>query len=267
MLMSKKLGIPFTFEAHAVDIFVKPCLKALEKRMREASATTTISYYNRDYLHKLTNINIKKIHVVRACPVIDKFKCVKRNPEVLSILTVGRLVEKKGIKYGILAIKELIKDYPEIQYSIVGSGLLETELKSLARLVDLQNNVRFLGNLDDNSLIDELRKATIFILPCVIAKNEDRDGIPVSLMESMYLRIPTVSTNISGISELIEDRREGFLVEPGNFEQLASAIKTLLENENLRITMGVNGRKKIVTQFNIHKEARKLLEIWETNRK
>ena len=175
MLISGFTKIPFTFTAHASDIFIDPNVEALRERMRSASAVITPSYFNRDYLHDLTGISREKIHVVRACPIIDKFKGVKRKEKDFTITTVGRLVEKKGIKYGILAVKKLVKEYPEIRYRVIGSGPLENELKGLVRSLDLEKNVEFLGNLDDNSLIEELSKTTVFILPCVRAKNGDLD--------------------------------------------------------------------------------------------
>jgi colanic acid/amylovoran biosynthesis glycosyltransferase len=263
MLISKLTSVPFTFTAHAFDIFINPAVKALNERMKNASVAITPSYYNKKYLHNLTGIDKDKIRVVRACPNMERFKSIKRDEDAFTILTIGRLVEKKGIKYGILAVKELIKDYSEIQYKIVGSGPLESELRGLAKSLNLGNNVKFLGSLDSNSLMDELSKATIFILPCVRSENGDMDGIPVSLMDSMYLQIPTISTNISGIQELIENGKEGLLAEPKNVEQLANVIKTLLEDKDLRVKMEWNGRKKIEKDFNIHTEVEKLLKVWE----
>jgi colanic acid/amylovoran biosynthesis glycosyltransferase len=262
MLMSEKLLIPFTFTGHANDIFVKPSVSSLKKRMKQASAIIVPSNYNRKYLHKLTGINETKIRVVRACPLIDKFSDVKRKQKFPIVVSVGRFVEKKGIKDGILSIKTLTKFYPEIQYRIIGSGVLENELRSLANSLDISKNVVFLGNVSDDLQIDELSKATIFILPCIKGRNGDVDGIPVSLMEAMYSRIPVISTTLSGIPELIQNGKEGLLVEPGNVGQMVDAIETLLKNDDLRSKMGERGKEKIVLDFNIHKEVEKLIAIW-----
>lgn len=261
MLMSKKLDIPFTFTAHAFDIFINPNIKVLKKRMKNASAVITPSYYNRDYLYNLTGIDKEKIHVIRACTNIDKFETIKKNKDV-TILSGGRLVEKKGIKYGILSVKELIKDFPNIQYNVIGSGPLENELKNLISSLNLENNVKFFGSLDSNSVRNELSRATIFILPCVRAKNGDLDVCPLALQEAMLAKIPVISTNMGSVPELIENGKEGFLVKSRNVKQLVDSIKTLLENKKLRIKMGENGRKKIEKEFNIHKEIEKLLKIW-----
>ena len=247
MLMSKLTGLSFTFTAHALDIFIDPDVKALEERMENASAVIAISEYNKKYLQSI--YNNKKIFVVRACPNLEKLNKIRRDPEQFEILTVGRLVEKKGIKYGILAMREVVKEFPEVQYIIVGSGPQSAELKKLAKSLGLENNVRFLGAVDERTLMAEFSKATVFILPCVKAKNGDMDGIPVSLMEAMYLQIPVVSTNISGIPELIENGKEGLLVEPKNVRQLVNAIKILLEDKDLRIKMGLNGKRKIENRY------------------
>jgi len=261
MLMSKLTGLSFTFTAHAFDIFINPDVKALRERMENASAVIAISEYNKKYLQSIYNNN--RIFVVRACPNLEKLNKIKRVPEQFRILTVGRLVEKKGIKYGILAMMKIVKEFPEVQYIIVGSGPQSVELKKLTKSLGLENNVRFLGAVDERTLMTEFSKATVFILPCVKAKNGDMDGIPVSLMEAMYLQIPVVSTNISGIPELIENGKEGFLVEPENVEQLANALKILLQDENMRTKMGKRGRKKIEEKFNIHKEVEKLERVWK----
>jgi len=262
MLISKLTGIPFTFTAHAFDIFINPDVKALKERTENASAVITPSYYNKNYLHDLTGVDWDKIHVVRACTNIERFKTIKKDKSNFRILSVGRLVEKKGIEYAILAIKELIKDYPKIQYRIVGSGPLESELKGLVKSLNLENNVHFLGNLEGDLLMDELSKATIFVLPCIKARNGDLDVCPLTLQEAMIVKIPTISTNISGIPELIENGKEGFLVEPKNVEQLTNIIRILLEDENLRKRLGENGREKAEKEFNIHKEVGKLVEVW-----
>lgn len=262
LCISQLTDLPFTFTGHAFDIFIAPNVKALRERMEKSSAVITPSYYNRDYLHNLTGISPEKIHVVRACSNIERFKSIARDEDGFTILTVGRLVQKKGIAYGILAIKELIKEFPRIHYKIIGSGPLEHDLKELVESLNLQNNVSFLGSLDGNSLMDELSRATIFVLPCIKADNGDLDGCPLTLQEAMIAQVPVISSNIASIPELIENGKEGFLIESKNVEQLGCAIKTLLEDKALRIKMGENGRKKIKEEFNIHTEVDKLLEIW-----
>jgi len=265
MILSRNLKIPFTLTAHAYDIFVDSNITDLREKFEKfenASAIITPSYYNMEYLYNL-GINKNKIYVIRACPNIDKLKNLDRKEDGFTILSISRLVEKKGIDYGILAVEEIVKEYPETVYKIIGSGPLEKKLKMMITSLKLQNNVKIIGNLSDGALNNELSRATIFILPCIKAKNGDMDGIPVSLMESMYLRIPTISTDISGIPELIEDKITGLLVESENIDQLAGAIKKLLRDKDLRIKIENNGRKKVEEDFNLHKEVGKLVKVWD----
>lgn len=262
MLMSKLSSTPYTFTAHAFDIFIATDARALEERAKNASAVLTVSHYNKDYIRSLTKIEEEKIHVIRPCIDTNNLKDVKREEENHSIITVARLVEKKGIKYAILAVQKLIRDYPKIQYRIVGSGPLEKELNIMVKTLGLDEYVKFLGSLDDESLNRELGRASVFVLPCIKARNGDMDGLPLSAMEAMAVGIPVISTNISGIPELIENGREGFLVEPESEDQLAGAIRKLLDNKALRNEMGKNGKKKIEKDYNIHKEVKKLIGVW-----
>ncbi len=263
MQVSRRTAIPFTFTCHAFDIFIKPNAEVMRKHMEAAAKVITPSYYNKAYLHSLTGVSEEKIQVIRACTNIDKFKSVERQEGKCRILSVGRLVEKKGYRYAIMAVKQLTTEFPKIQLRIVGSGPLERALKSLVNSLRLDTNVTFLGSLSSGSLTEELAKATLFALPCVRAKNGDMDACPLTLQEAMLARIPVISTNIGSIPELITDGREGSLVDERNVEQLAHAIKTLLYNADLRREMGEAGRKKIEKEFNTHTEVGKLIKVWQ----
>jgi Glycosyltransferase len=263
MLVSQETGIPFTFTCHAYDIFINPNVEVMRKHMEAAAKVITISNYNRDYLQKLTGMGKGKIEVIRACPILDKFNGIERNESGFEILTVARLVEKKGIKYGILAVAELVKEFPQLSYKIIGGGPLEKELQALVKSLDLEHNVEFLGWTSDETLLAEVSQATMVLLPCVQAENGDQDGIPVTLMEAMYSQTPVISTNISGIPELIEDGKQGLLVEPKNIEQLVIAIRTLLSDTDLRARMGKVAKEKVEREFNIHTEVEKLLHVWK----
>ena len=116
--------------------------------------------------------------------------------------------------------------------------------------------------MDNFSALKMVANSDIFVLPCIRSKNGDMDGTPTALMEAMALEVPVISTKISGIPELIENGKEGFLVEAENVEQLANALKILLQDEDMRTKMGRRGRKKIEEKFNIHKEVEKLERVW-----
>jgi glycosyltransferase involved in cell wall biosynthesis len=192
-----------------------------------------------------------------------KFKKIKRNPESVQILSVARLVEKKGLKYGIKAVGKLKEEYPELKYKIVGSGDKKDDLKDIARRNNIEESITFLDNVNDKILLNEIKSATLFILPAVIAENGDRDVCPLALQEAMIAETPVISTNIASIPELIEDGKSGILVEPRNSRELANEISELLGNDELRKKLGRKGKKKVESEFNINQEVDKLLSVWE----
>jgi colanic acid/amylovoran biosynthesis glycosyltransferase len=125
--------------------------------------------------------------------------------------------------------------------------------------------VRFLGNISNDGVDYYYDLATVFVLPCVKAPDGDMDGIPVALMEAMASGIPVVSTNISGIPELIEDGKSGILVPEKDPRGLAEAIKAILSDVDMRKKFAVEGRKKVVSDFNIRDVAEKLNQLFASH--
>jgi colanic acid/amylovoran biosynthesis glycosyltransferase len=265
MRLSKKLEIPYTFTGHAIDIFANVDIQSLKERMQNSSRTITPSYYNSNYLQQITGISEEKIAIVRACTMLEKFRSILKKDKGNIILSVGRLVEKKGMEYAILGISELVSEYPEIKYRIIGSGPLENKLKSLVFSLNLQKTVTFLGSLDDHDYLEELKCASIFILPCIRAMNGDMDACPLTIQEAMIAKTPVISTRFASIPELIEHKKEGLLVNPKRPSEIADALRILLEDKRLRSKLGQNGRRKIEEEFNIKKEVPKLVKIWESS--
>jgi glycosyltransferase involved in cell wall biosynthesis len=112
-------------------------------------------------------------------------------------------------------------------------------------------------------LKEYLNQADIFVLPSLTADNGDMDGIPISLMEAMAMEIPTVSTFVSGIPELIEDGKSGLLVREKDAVALANALQQLLEDEALRKRLGREGRQKILRDFDIDKNVSQLSALFK----
>jgi glycosyltransferase involved in cell wall biosynthesis len=140
---------------------------------------------------------------------------------------------------------------------------MESEIENQIEELRLADTVELLGNVTDKRLIAELDEASCFLLPCIVADSGDQDGIPVSLMEAMAMETPPISTNVSGIPELIDDRLNGFTVEPKNTDELAEAISSMLGSPEKQRRFGTHGRKKVINEFNIEKEAVKLESVFE----
>ena len=123
-------------------------------------------------------------------------------------------------------------------------------------------SVRLVGKVFQEELLDYLAQADIFCLPCVVASDGDMDGIPNTLMEAMAVEIPTVSTTVSGIPELIQDGTTGLLVPPGDPVSLANALATLLDHGDLRLRLGKAGRDHVAKEFEIGRNVDRLMDVF-----
>lgn len=253
LIANELLGIPFSFTAHAMDIYRDPLL--LEQKLRKAKFVITISEYNkRKMLSYYPGINPDKIKVIHCGVDTNRFKPSSKErgypPEILS---VGRLVEKKGFPHLIKACHRLKMEGISFRCRILGDGPQRSYLEGLIAELGLQDCVSLEGAVQQEELLDRYQRADLFVLPCVIDSQGDRDGIPVTLIEAMAMGLPTVSTPVSGIPELIQDLYSGLLVEPGKVEQLAEAIKALIQNRDLGKRLGKRGREKVIKDFDMGK--------------
>jgi glycosyltransferase involved in cell wall biosynthesis len=177
----------------------------------------------------------------------------------LQILSVGRLVEKKGQIDLIDAVSLLREKGVAFECRIVGEGPLRSELEARIAQSGLQDSVHLMGGLPQSQVLGLLREWTdIFVLPCVIAGNGDRDGMPVSLAEAMAMELPVISTDIVGIRELVRPGT-GILVAPHDPPAIAKALSTIAAQGPLTIMrMGQKGREVVDQEFNLLKGTQQL---------
>ncbi|WP_290525582.1 glycosyltransferase [Alcanivorax sp.] len=193
-----------------------------------------------------------KLKVHRMGVNIDSIEYRKRERNRLDILSVCRLVEKKGINVALKALSVLIEKRPDISvnFKIVGDGPLKRELEQQAHELKIINYVEFLGAMPNATVRDFLYEANVFILPSVTATNGDVEGVPVSLMEAMASGATVVSTRHSGIPELIADGVSGFLADEFDEEGLVDALEKLHDEPELASSMALRGRLKVEADFN-----------------
>ncbi|MEL6578180.1 MAG: glycosyltransferase [Cyanobacteria bacterium J06621_12] len=179
------------------------------------------------------------------------------------ILSVARLVEKKGLAYGIEAVAQLIQQPTELKYSIVGDGVLRSQLESQIAALQAREQIELLGWREQSELQQIIAQADILLAPSVTSSNGDSEGIPVSLMEAMAQEIPVVSTYHSGIGELVEDGVAGHLVPERDTAALALKLQHLLADSHLRQQMGQAGRQRVLRDYNIDQLCDRLSEIYQ----
>lgn len=192
-----------------------------------------------------------------------KSRVVDQNRKV-KIVTVCRLVEKKGVEYGIRSIAELAKMNPNIRYDIIGDGPLRNMLSQLIIDLGIVDFVKLHGWQDKHGVIAALERAHIMLAPSVTGQDGDQEGIPVALMEAMAIGIPVVSTLHSGIPELIENHISGLLVPERDFKQMADKAYFLIQNPGAYENIAMAARRRIETDFNIFQLTLKLENIFSS---
>jgi colanic acid/amylovoran biosynthesis glycosyltransferase len=186
--------------------------------------------------------------------------------EPVQLISVGRLVEKKGIEYGIRAIAQVIRKYPELRYDVIGDGPLRASLEKLVQELGLNGKVVLHGAQDSDFVRQRMAEAHVFVLTSVTALNGDQEGTPVSLMEAQAAGLPVLSTRHSGIPEVVLDGESGFLLPEHNVDALAAKLEILIENPELCARMGVRGRQHVKEHFDLRRLNRDLVDIYQRAR-
>jgi len=239
-------GIPFTFTAHANDIFERGLL--LKEKADRSKQVITISEYNKRFLVS-KGISPEKICIVR-CGIKANIKnSTKKSKKVPVIGSIGRLVEKKGMDVLIAACVLLKNDGIRFKLEIAGDGPLLQPLAALAEKLNISERVDFIGPLRHDRVFDWLKSLSVFALACKRDKNGDADGIPVVLMEAMAYDIPVLSTSITGVPELVEHEKTGLLSPPENAELLYKNLKRILSDKKLRNKLVARARKRVEEEF------------------
>ena len=269
MLVSKLTGIPFSFTAHAKDIYL-PKLNPgdlLRRKIIKSKFVVTCTDTNRIHLKQICpeKVSIFTIYhgldIRHFTPKIESLE----DTDVPCILAVGRFVAKKGFRFLVQACQNLKEKGYKFQCQLVGPKGEETDIiRQLVKTFALENFVSLRSAVTQDQLKDIYNECTVFALPCQIVDNGDRDGIPNVLVEAMAMGIPVISTAISGIPELIEDRISGLLVPQKDVNALTHALESLLINPALRRKLAEEGRKKVCKLFDHNVTTRMLKELFDS---
>lgn len=252
MLASRLCGLPFSFTAHAKDIYREDMNPGdlLSVKLRRASFAVTCTQANQIYLDRFRPPQTPLHTIYHGLDLSLFTPSGKRPPPIPLILSVGRMVEKKGFTFLVEACR-LLKDRGcEFECRIVGGAdqYAETIRQTIERL-NLADTVTLHTAVTQEELRGIYEQATIFALPCQVIENGDRDGIPNVLVEAMAMELPVISTDISGIPELITHRANGLLVPQKDSAALANAMEELLRDPELRSNLAIAAREKVCRDF------------------
>jgi len=261
MVAARLAGLPFTCECHAHDLFVD--LRYGAEKIAAADGIFAISEYNRRHLIDELECPPEKVAIKRV-PILTEF--CDGIPEVARedglIVSVGRLHPIKGFEDALDAFALVARRDPRARYLIIGDGELEGALRAKTERLGLTDRVEFAGSLKNEDVLARVARASVSLLASVITPDGDRDGIPTSLIESMYLRTPAVSTRVSGIPELIDDGVNGMLADPGDVATLAAKVEEVLADSELRDRLGTRARAKVESEFDSGRNIDVLVDRW-----
>jgi glycosyltransferase involved in cell wall biosynthesis len=258
-------GIPFSFTAHARDLFQVP-EKALADRIRRANAVVTCCRANLDYLDQIAPSQEPKFMLVYHGVNLSDFQSGSIADTVSMkrplILSVGRLVEKKGFQDLLQALLIVKERGEKFQCAIYGAGPLCEQLRDWIEQHGMAGEVTLMGDRTQQELIAVFKSATFFALTPVQTADGDRDGIPNVLVEAMAVGLPVITTAVSGIPELVEHDQNGLMYQPHDVDGIAAGILELLRNAEKRRQFGSAGSKKVREQFDITLAAKRLKTLF-----
>ncbi len=255
MLVNLLTNIPYTFTTHGYDIFVSPP-KNYKVKSALAKKHVAVSEYNKRYIIEKFKVDEKKIAVVHCGVDFTRVFPEPKNIRENIIVSIARLEHIKGLDVLVKACHLLKKEGMVFECLIAGEGSERGNLETLIHNLELVKEVKLLGDKTQDQVFDLLSRAKIKVLP------SRSESMGVALMEAMVMKVPVIGPNVRGVSELIQDGKNGFLVDPENDDILAEKIKILMNDSKLRLCFKEEGYKKVKDGFNLQQETGKLVSIW-----
>lgn len=271
---------PFSVTAHAYDVF-SPKRDMLALIGRTAARVVAISEFNRNHVVEHTHCDSARVALVHcgvdgaaiprhtrawlrrtSVPSAPDAPIGEGSDRAVRLLSVGRLVEKKGHHVLLDACRLLVDAGVDVRCTIIGDGPDEGLLRARIRALGIGDRVELRGAVQHAGVCAALTQHDIFVLACVVARDGNQDGIPVALMEAAHAGMPLVSTRVSGVPELVRHMETGWLVQPGCATSLAQAVLALQGNPSLMQRLGTNARAHARANFSIRESARQLAKVF-----
>ena len=256
-------GITYSFTAHAKDIYIQDVdREELAAKLRAARFAVTVSDYNREHLSRLAGGG-RLVRIYNGLD-LERFAPNGAAPEEPPlVLAVGRLIEKKGFADLVEACARLRDEGRRFRCRIVGKGELRGALRRRIAELGLEDVVELAGPLPREALLELYPRASVLVAPSVVGADGNRDGLPTVLIEAMALGVPVVSTDVTGIPELVEDGRTGLLVAQHDPAALAAAIGRLLADSAGAAALAAAGRERVQRRFDLRANVAQLRELLE----
>ncbi|MEN3370675.1 MAG: hypothetical protein V7609_2818 [Verrucomicrobiota bacterium] len=257
-------GIPFSVTAHANDIFApRDFVVSLPKLMESAAAVVTVSDYAANHLRVRFPESAARIHRVYNGVNLSRFYPSDPGSGIPAIVSVGRLIEKKGFADLIEACRLLTSRGRAFVCEIIGEGPLESALRAQIAEAGLESCVKLAGPQTQSQIALRLAHATIFVLPCTREEGGGMDNLPTVIMEAMAAGLPVISTPLAGIPEMVEHEVNGELVPEHDPPAICAAMERLISEPERARRLGDRGRQIAREKFSIETSARSLRALFE----
>jgi glycosyltransferase involved in cell wall biosynthesis len=253
IMLAEMCGCAFSLSCH-VEIF-RPEIRLLSRKLREADFVTVCTQYGLERLQRSHSlIAAEKLHLIHHGVDAARLAAETHVDYPLPlILSVGRLVEKKGFPFLLQAAAILSGQGMQFELIIVGDGPLRDELERLVGGLGLRDKVIFAGALTQEELGHVFRRADALALASIIGQDGDRDGLPNVILEAMAYGVPVVASNITAIPEAVIPEETGLLAAPGSPQELAAQLERALGDDELRQRLIVNAQRKVAAEFDQQK--------------
>ena len=253
-------GVPYSFTAHAHDLYVDSSM--LVRKVADATEVVTISEFNRNLLEGLgtgTPITIVPCGIdVASYP----FRTLPRpGSGAVRALCVASLQEYKGHRVLLDALASGRPELADLELDLIGDGVLRDALQARARELGIADRVHFLGPRTESEVRDALAGADVFVLPSIVAADGQMEGLPVALMEALACGVPTVSTSLSGIPEIIRPEVTGLLAAPGDASALADALVRTIADPDGAAARARAGRTLVEREFDANSTVTSLADL------
>lgn len=263
LFVHRLTGLPYSVTAHARDLYQIP-RRSLRERAGAATDVLTCCQANLDYLDaELDAASAAKARVIHHGVDLQQF--VPATPGAgasrAQILSVGRLVEKKGFPDLMRACALVAAEHP-FTLTIYGDGPLRPELERLRDELGLAETVELAGERDSSVIVDAMRSADIFAIAPYVTPDGDRDGVPNVIVEALASGLPVVSTDVGGVAEAVRHGHNGYLTEPHDVSGLAGYLRSLVADADLRHRMGAAARSTAEEHFDVDRAAAELVRVF-----
>ena len=260
MLASVMADLTFSMTIHGPGLFFEPHRWALDEKFSRCLFAICISNFCRSQCMLFSPKQTwHKMHIVHCNVDTELFDVVSHDKSGHNLLYVGRLASVKGLPILFQSLQQLKSTNEDFTLTLIGDGSERSDLEKLVEELQLQDHVKFVGYKSQQEVREYLQQTDVFVLPSFA------EGVPVSLMESMATGVPVIATQVGGVSELVDNGVNGYLVPAGDSVSLAEKMEILLGDTKLRNQFAQASRMTIEKEFNMPIETQKLYKLFKEN--